>query len=156
MKNDGRPIRDSVPWNSRCTKDPHWLNNIFLFSIEIWAEQLKKHPVHDACIHNVMHMCMMRLKFCDGRTDGRTNKQGDSRSWMQVLLIVNQYILHFECTQWKGIGRGKGCDVSDVNLWSSNLIGRDRLRSVALEYDWSTPRSLLEPGSWPALCLGRI
>ena len=44
MKNDGQPIRDSVPWNSRCTKDPHWLNNIFLFSTEIWAEQLKKPP----------------------------------------------------------------------------------------------------------------
>ena len=47
MKNDGQPIRDSVPWNSRCTKDPCWLNNVFLFSTEIWAEQLKKnHPVN--------------------------------------------------------------------------------------------------------------
>ena len=44
MKSDGQPIRDSVPWNSRCTKDPRWLNNIFLFSTEIWAEQLKKTP----------------------------------------------------------------------------------------------------------------
>ena len=46
MKNVGQSIRDSVsvPWNSRCTKDPHWLNNIFLFSTEIWAEQLKKTP----------------------------------------------------------------------------------------------------------------
>ena len=42
MKNDGQPIRDSVPW---CTKDPRWLNNVFLFSTEIWAEQLKKHLV---------------------------------------------------------------------------------------------------------------
>ena len=39
MKNDGQPISDSVPWNSRCTKDPHWLDNVFLFSSEIWAEQ---------------------------------------------------------------------------------------------------------------------
>ena len=44
MKNDQPPIRDSVPWNSR-TKDPRWWNNVFLFSSEIWAEQLKKHPV---------------------------------------------------------------------------------------------------------------
>ena len=44
MKNDGQPIRDSVPWNSRCTKDPCWLNIVFLFSTEIWAEQLKKAP----------------------------------------------------------------------------------------------------------------
>ena len=44
MKIDGQPIRDSVPWNSRCTKDPCWLNNVFLFSTEIWAEQLKKPP----------------------------------------------------------------------------------------------------------------
>ena len=56
--------------------------------------------VHDAYICDIqsltmLHVCMMRLKFCDGRT----NEQGDSRSWMQVLLIVNQYILHFECTQ---------------------------------------------------------
>ena len=28
-----------------------------------------------------MHVCIMRLKFCDGRTDRRTNEQGDSRSW---------------------------------------------------------------------------
>ena len=41
MKNDGQPIRDSVPWNSRCTKDPCWLNNVFLFSTEIWTKQLK-------------------------------------------------------------------------------------------------------------------
>ena len=26
-------------------KRPRWLNNVFLFSTEIWAEQLKKHPV---------------------------------------------------------------------------------------------------------------
>ena len=45
MKNDGQPIRDSVPWNSRYTKDPRWLNNVFIFSTEIWAEQLKKNPV---------------------------------------------------------------------------------------------------------------
>ena len=38
---DGESIRDSVPWNSRCTKDPRCLNNVFLFSTEIWAEQLK-------------------------------------------------------------------------------------------------------------------
>ena len=41
MKNNGQPIRVSVPWNSRCTKGPRWLNNVFLFSTEIWAEQLK-------------------------------------------------------------------------------------------------------------------
>ena len=45
MKNDGQPIRDSVLWDSRRTKDTHWLNNVFLFCTEIWAEQLKKHPV---------------------------------------------------------------------------------------------------------------
>ena len=44
MKNDGQPIRDFVPWNSQSTKDPHWLENVFLFSTEIWAEQLKKTP----------------------------------------------------------------------------------------------------------------
>ena len=27
-------------------KDPRWLNNVFLFSTEIWAEQLKKQPVN--------------------------------------------------------------------------------------------------------------
>ena len=42
MKNDGQPIRDSVPWNSRCTKDLRWLNNVFLFSTEIGADQSKK------------------------------------------------------------------------------------------------------------------
>ena len=49
-KNNGQPIRNSVPWNSRCTKDPGWLNNVFLFSTEIWAEQLKKAP----CIYGRM------------------------------------------------------------------------------------------------------
>ena len=44
MKNSGPPIRDSVPWNSQCKKDPRWLNNVLLFSTEIWAEQLKKAP----------------------------------------------------------------------------------------------------------------
>ena len=47
MKNDEQPIRYSVPWNSRCTKDPHWLNNVFPFGTEIWADQSKKkHPAH--------------------------------------------------------------------------------------------------------------
>ena len=46
MKNDGQPIRDYVRWNFQCTKDPRWLNNIFLLSAEIWAEQLKNHPVY--------------------------------------------------------------------------------------------------------------
>ena len=45
MKNDGQPIEDSVPWNSWYTKDPRWLNNVFLFSTEFWAEHLKNHPV---------------------------------------------------------------------------------------------------------------
>ena len=45
MKNNGQPIRDSVPWNFWCTKDPHWLNKIFLFGTEIWADQLKNNPV---------------------------------------------------------------------------------------------------------------
>ena len=44
MKNDEQPIRDYVPGNSQFTKDPCWLNNTFLFSTEIWAEQLKKPP----------------------------------------------------------------------------------------------------------------
>ena len=44
MKNDWQPIRDSIPWNSCCTKDPCWLNNVFLFSIIIRAEQLKQSP----------------------------------------------------------------------------------------------------------------
>ena len=44
MKNVGQPIRDSLPWYSWFTKDPRWLNNVFLFSTEIWAEQLKKAP----------------------------------------------------------------------------------------------------------------
>ena len=44
MKNVGQPIRDSAPWISQCTKGPRWLNNIFLLSTEIWAEQLKKAP----------------------------------------------------------------------------------------------------------------
>ena len=58
MKNNGQPIRESVPWNSRCTKDPCWLNNIFLFSTEIWAEQLKKHPV---CIITKKEMSMKKI-----------------------------------------------------------------------------------------------
>ena len=58
MKNDGQPIRDSVPWNSRCTKDPRWLNNVFLFSTEIWAEQLKKAP----CIF-IWHLPQVRLLY---------------------------------------------------------------------------------------------
>ena len=28
----------------------------------------------------MLHVCMMRLKFCHERTDGPTNEQGDSRS----------------------------------------------------------------------------
>ena len=44
MKSDGQPIKESVPWSSRCTVDPRWLNNIFLFSTEISADQLKKPP----------------------------------------------------------------------------------------------------------------
>ena len=52
MKNDGQPIRDSVPWNSRCTKDPRWLNNVFLFSTEIWVEQLKKAPCRCISVPN--------------------------------------------------------------------------------------------------------
>ena len=37
--------------------------------------------MNDACIHDPgpwMHISVMRLKFCHGRTD----EQGDSRSWM--------------------------------------------------------------------------
>ena len=49
MKKNGQPIIDSVPWNSCCTKDPRWLNNVFLFSIEVWAEHLEKTP----CIWNL-------------------------------------------------------------------------------------------------------
>ena len=51
MKSDGQPIRDFVPLNSQCTNDPHdWLNDVFLFSTEIWAEQLKKHALKDVVL----------------------------------------------------------------------------------------------------------
>ena len=64
MKHDGQPIRDSVPWNSQCTKDPGWLNNVFLFSTEIWAEQLKKAPCRfqDNDLKMYLHLlwCYMR------------------------------------------------------------------------------------------------
>ena len=46
MKINGQSIRDSVPSNSRYTKDPCWLNNVFLFSTEILAEPLKNQPVY--------------------------------------------------------------------------------------------------------------
>ena len=42
MKNNGRPIRYSAPWILDVPQDPRWLNNVILFSTEIWAEQLKK------------------------------------------------------------------------------------------------------------------
>ena len=38
MKNYGQPIRDSVPWNSQCTKDPCWLNNIFRCASISWFQ----------------------------------------------------------------------------------------------------------------------
>ena len=44
MKNDEQPIRDSVPWYSRYTRDPRCLNTVFLFSTEIRADQSKKPP----------------------------------------------------------------------------------------------------------------
>ena len=37
--------QSDILFHSRCTKDPRWLNNVFLFSTEIWAEQFKNHPV---------------------------------------------------------------------------------------------------------------
>ena len=40
--------------------------------------------VFDACM---MPISMMRLKFCDGRTDG----QGDSRSWISKLFLVGKF-----------------------------------------------------------------
>ena len=43
--------------------------------------------VHDACICDIqslttLHVCMLRLKFCDQPTNQPTNEQGDSRSRM--------------------------------------------------------------------------
>ena len=61
MKNDGQAIRDSFPWISQCTKDPHWLNNAFLFSTEIWAEQLKKAPCIFSSI-SVTFSCKAAIK----------------------------------------------------------------------------------------------
>ena len=47
MKSDGQPNKDFVSWNFQCTNDPRWLNNVFLFSTEIWAEQLQKNTLWD-------------------------------------------------------------------------------------------------------------
>ena len=41
MKNDGQPMRGFVPWNCWNKEGSRWLNNVFLFSTEIGAEQLK-------------------------------------------------------------------------------------------------------------------
>ena len=76
MKNDGQPIRDSVPWNSQCTKDPRWLKNFFLFSTEIWAEQLKNtlylSPIFCSLltIRDETRPCWLNamLKLCTGST----------------------------------------------------------------------------------------
>ena len=55
MKNDGQPIR-----NSRCAKDPPWLSNVFLFSSELWAEQVKKPPCTRSC-EVLMKKCPWRI-----------------------------------------------------------------------------------------------
>ena len=85
MKNDGQPIRYSVPRNSRCTKDPRWLNNVFLFSTEIWADQLKKHPVCIVLPKSESDMYLRagsndswqghRLRGGDGRTSSEQVRQ---------------------------------------------------------------------------------
>ena len=53
-------FRDSVPWNFWCTKDPRWLNNIFLFSTEILAEQLKKHPAFSHQ-RSILSCCLSKI-----------------------------------------------------------------------------------------------
>ena len=70
MKNGRQPIRGSVPWNSRCTKDSRWLENVFLFSTEIWAEQLKNYPVY-LYWKVVLDFCFEHLKcnFREWRKD---------------------------------------------------------------------------------------
>ena len=81
MKNDGQPIEDSVPWNSQFTKDLRWLNNVFLFSTEIWAEQLKNHPV------------------CWRRREADTNCYCSSQpssiriGWVALYFLVHLFVL---------------------------------------------------------------
>ena len=66
MKNDGQPIRDSVPWNSRCAKDP-----VQKIPKDFWYWKLggpvKKHPVHctdglDEGYHSILHTCIHAKK----------------------------------------------------------------------------------------------
>ena len=67
IKNNGQPIRDSVPWNSQFTKDPRWLNNVFLFSTEIWAEHFKKNTLYHPQLYiqkAVTSAPLLRSIFC--------------------------------------------------------------------------------------------
>ena len=84
MKNDGQPIRVSVPWNSRCTNDPRWLNNVFLFSTEIWAGQLKKHPIYELLPPKIIAWFSMNfLSVWPTRT-----KLNEGNSWRQSSFLA--------------------------------------------------------------------
>ena len=88
MKIDRQPIRDPVPWNSRCTKDPRWLNNVFLFSTEIWTEQLKKHPVCTC-------LCLLTTTWIQ-RIAGPFNTSRQRWNWK---VLTHKIFKHSECLE---------------------------------------------------------
>ena len=88
MKSDGQPIRDPVPWNSRCTKYPRWLNNVFLFSTGIWTEQLKKHPVCTC-------LCLLTTTWIQ-RIAGPFNTSRQRWNWK---VLTHKIFKHSECLE---------------------------------------------------------
>ena len=43
--------------------DPRWLNIIFRFSTEIWAEQLKNHPVEISSVESCINKDIRKTQF---------------------------------------------------------------------------------------------
>ena len=96
MKNDGQTIRDSDPWNSRWTKDPHWLNNVFLLSTVL--QGLERYDLPAMLNHVLTYTEKEKLHFV-GHSMGSTTFMVTKSS-----LYPLQYCLDNVC-QYKHIMR---------------------------------------------------
>ena len=108
MKNNGQPMRDSVPWNFQCTKDPRWLNNVFLFSTEIWADQLKKNTLYNS----MTRMKHLRIEMA---------KENNTRFWNDNNIIHLQKEFAFHSGLF--VGDQLAMLLNDPDLYLTHIFG---------------------------------
>ena len=98
MKNDGQPIRDSVPWNSRCTKILVGWTTFFFLVLKFGRNSLKKTP---CIIHNYTYKKQLPVLHCSGQYSVENSSTDTGTVQIRFLSAAIKRQVELKFCAWK-------------------------------------------------------